>query len=271
MLAAAQLGGCSTRALGPVAHSPTSTRDSPAHSCACFGPVYSHVRQLPTLQAQAAARGRRSPATTSHALRQTAAVSLQRLQAAQPTARHGRRQLHVVAAGGPAGGLQKSRSPRGGEVQHWSQTLRSCCDDNRALVQAGDLSCEGMTTHDHKSLAPCVMVTMLSQVDTPGKKLLVGVAVTYVLLVLLVPTANIFIQVCGSLTAFSLHICPAGDCFSCVGAPRWTCTKLVMWFLPCAGVCQWLWSFLWAALRPRLPPCGARRQLLHCERVRGSL
>ena len=33
------------------------------------------------------------------------------------------------------------------------------------------------------------------QVDTPGKKLLVGVAVTYVLTVLLVPTANIFIQV----------------------------------------------------------------------------
>jgi hypothetical protein len=44
-------------------------------------------------------------------------------------------------------------------------------------------------------------------VDTPGKKLLVGVAVTYVLMVLLVPTANIFIQV-GS-TYHSLRM-PAG-------------------------------------------------------------
>ena len=32
------------------------------------------------------------------------------------------------------------------------------------------------------------------QVDTPGKKLLVGVAVTYLALVLLVPTLNVFVQ-----------------------------------------------------------------------------
>ena len=31
--------------------------------------------------------------------------------------------------------------------------------------------------------------------DTPGKKLLVGVAVTYLALVLLVPTLNVFVQV----------------------------------------------------------------------------
>ena len=30
--------------------------------------------------------------------------------------------------------------------------------------------------------------------DTPGKKLLVGVAVTYLALVLLVPTLNVFVQ-----------------------------------------------------------------------------
>lgn len=43
------------------------------------------------------------------------------------------------------------------------------------------------------------------QVDTPGKKLLVGVAVTYVLTVLLVPTANIFIQVGCRGTVILLH------------------------------------------------------------------
>lgn len=33
------------------------------------------------------------------------------------------------------------------------------------------------------------------QVDTPGKKLLLGIAISYVSLVLLVPTANVFVQV----------------------------------------------------------------------------
>lgn len=33
-----------------------------------------------------------------------------------------------------------------------------------------------------------------SEVDTPGKKLLVGIAISYVVLVLLVPTVNIFVQ-----------------------------------------------------------------------------
>jgi len=33
------------------------------------------------------------------------------------------------------------------------------------------------------------------QVDTPGKKLLVGVAIGYLALVLLVPTVNVFVQV----------------------------------------------------------------------------
>ena len=36
------------------------------------------------------------------------------------------------------------------------------------------------------------------QLDTPGKKLLVGIAVSYVGLVLLVPTVNVFVQVSAS-------------------------------------------------------------------------
>lgn len=38
-------------------------------------------------------------------------------------------------------------------------------------------------------------VAAVPQVDTPGKKLLVGIAITYVVLVLVLPTANVFIQV----------------------------------------------------------------------------
>jgi hypothetical protein len=45
------------------------------------------------------------------------------------------------------------------------------------------------------SAAESQKLSLMLQVDTPGKKFLVGVAVTYVLMVLLVPTANIFIQV----------------------------------------------------------------------------
>lgn len=40
------------------------------------------------------------------------------------------------------------------------------------------------------------------QVDTPGKKLLVGVAIGYLALVLLVPTVNVFVQVTTSPTLF---------------------------------------------------------------------
>ena len=40
----------------------------------------------------------------------------------------------------------------------------------------------------------CTAVTVV-QVDTPGKKLLVGVAIGYLALVLLVPTVNVFVQV----------------------------------------------------------------------------
>ena len=49
--------------------------------------------------------------------------------------------------------------------------------------------------HAATRLLSALYTTTVLQVDTPGKKLLVGVAVTYVLTVLLVPTANIFIQV----------------------------------------------------------------------------
>jgi len=44
-------------------------------------------------------------------------------------------------------------------------------------------------------MAGSVMTHTAVQVDTPGKKLLVGVAIGYLALVLLVPTVNVFVQV----------------------------------------------------------------------------
>lgn len=71
----------------------------------------------------------------------------QRVPGCSSCRRRSRTSLHVVAAGGPSGGISKKlKSPRGSEV------------------------------------------------DTPGKKLLVGVAVSWVTLVLLLPTANVFVQ-----------------------------------------------------------------------------
>lgn len=48
----------------------------------------------------------------------------------------------------------------------------------------------------------------LVQVDTPGKKLLVGVAVGYLALVLVVPTLNVFAQVTAAAIYFT-HCCSA--------------------------------------------------------------
>ncbi len=46
------------------------------------------------------------------------------------------------------------------------------------------------------------------QVDTPGKKLLVGVAIGYLALVLFIPTLNVFVQVSTSQCVCLLHLLP---------------------------------------------------------------
>ena len=87
-----------------------------------------------------------------------------------------RRKLrHIIQnAGGPAGGITKSKGGKGKEV------CGSGCTEVPAygwpITCSKDLLC-------------------LVQVDTPGKKLLVAVAVGYLALVLFVPTLNVFAQV----------------------------------------------------------------------------
>lgn len=59
-------------------------------------------------------------------------------------------------------------------------------------------------TRGHNTV--CGWCTM--QVDTPGKKLLLGIAVGYLSLVLLVPTVNVFVQVASPATS-THNICSA--------------------------------------------------------------
>jgi len=98
-----------------------------------------------------------------------------------------RRQV-IRNAGGPAGGITRSKNSKGKEVSispcmlremvlaAWRETLQLGFDF--ALMMEGIL-----------------MTHTAVQVDTPGKKLLVGVAIGYLALVLLVPTVNVFVQV----------------------------------------------------------------------------
>jgi len=100
-----------------------------------------------------------------------------------------RNRRHVIRnAGGPAGGITRSKNSKGKEVSispcmlremvlaAWRETLQLGFDC--ALMMEGIL-----------------MTHTAVQVDTPGKKLLVGVAIGYLALVLLVPTVNVFVQV----------------------------------------------------------------------------
>lgn len=99
--------------------------------------------------------------------------------------------LVIKNGGGPAGGINRSKNSKGKEVStSWSISLLS------------------YSTHVQSVFASCLPSTILYvisisgnnlpvlQVDTPGKKLLVGVAIGYLALVLVVPTLNVFVQVC---------------------------------------------------------------------------
>lgn len=97
------------------------------------------------------------------------------------------RRRHVIQnAGGPAGGVTKSKGGKGKEVS------ASCA---WAYSQAKYLSF-WLTSR----LPQAYIVLCLHQVDTLGKKLLVGVAFGYLALVLVVPTLNVFVQVCARHT-----------------------------------------------------------------------
>ena len=109
---------------------------------------------------------------------------------ASPLLSKGRRRLIVQNAGGPAGGVTKSKGGKGKEV--------SCTCACRHLK-----ACSFAMTYTYLQNMQAMLTapSILEQVDTPGKKLLVGVAVGYLALVLLVPTLNVFVQVsCSTCT-----------------------------------------------------------------------
>lgn len=111
------------------------------------------------------------------------------------------------------------------------------------------------------------------QVDTLGKKLLVGVAVGYVGLVLLVPTLNVFVQVrqlcsCAALrgaapqqAASNLHTWPG--CCSMREVQHSSCVMHTLPSFPhgefvlVAGILKGDWALFHALERARLPTCGA--------------
>lgn len=113
----------------------------------------------------------------------------------------------VVCAGGPSGGLQKVKRVRSGEVNStdfYPIARIPSCFYYQVLFSA--------------ALTDAVS----SQVDTLGKKLLVGTAFAYVGLVLFIPFINVFVQVCffplvgGCLPANTLKRFEA-DLQKCIG------------------------------------------------------
>ena len=100
------------RPSGRIATS-TSKSDSLSYNSACFRPANSSGRPCRKPQSQTACALQRSTSDSGRAGGLTAAAGL---RICRPNKRHARQCLPVVAAGGPAGGLGKQRSPRGGEV-----------------------------------------------------------------------------------------------------------------------------------------------------------
>ncbi len=82
----------------------------------------------------------------------------------------------IVCAGGPSGGLQKVKRVRSGEVKSAHPYLNS--------------------SPPQWYQVPALTYFLYLQVDTLGKKLLVGTAFAYVGLVLFIPFINVFVQVC---------------------------------------------------------------------------
>ena len=101
------------RPSGRIATS-TSTSDSLTCNSACFRSTSSPCRTYRRPQSQAACAFQRSAFDSGRAGGLIAAAGL---RICRPSRRHARQCLQVVAAGGPAGGLGKQRSPRGGEVR----------------------------------------------------------------------------------------------------------------------------------------------------------
>ncbi len=111
-----------------------------------------------------------------------------------------RRWLHVASAGGPSGGLQKTKRVGGGQVCHFlSHTVHGLQGWLQKLSHVA-ASCL------HGDLRPIVCplslgmvergsVPVLMQVDTPVRKLLLGIAVTYTALIVILPFLNVFYQV----------------------------------------------------------------------------
>lgn len=242
------------RPLGSTDWSPTSTSVPLAPSCGCSRPTDGHFRQQRPFQ-------KRSAAAAPVRLRLAACVSplssTTALSQPSPASVRLRGQLQVVAAGGPSGGLAKSRSPRGSEVSSSLIDLIASCRSLRlcmlAVVNSG-------TMHvGIQVVLECICgFWNLLQVDTPGKKLLVGVAVSYVLLVLLVPTANIFIQVhCCLLRPDQLQCCRC-NCVRLSNFPTADTSRLV------AGVFEGPRPLLTAHIRPGLSECGAHNRCQPC-------
>lgn len=103
-----------------------------------------------------------------------------------------RRQV-IRNAGGPAGGITRSKNSKGKEVSI------SPCMLREMVLAAWRTTLQ--LVFNCALMAGFLMTHIAVQVDTPGKKLLVGVAIGYLALVLLVPTVNVFVQV----TACPIH------------------------------------------------------------------
>ena len=101
------------RPAGLIPTNPASTSDSPLHSCSCHRPTDSNLRPLQPRQPPLAPQSHRRLRPAASLSSPGGAAALSRLRLAR---RQARRQLHVLTAGGPSGGLTKSRSPRGSEV-----------------------------------------------------------------------------------------------------------------------------------------------------------
>ena len=110
-----------------------------------------------------------------------------------PLRKPARRCLHVAPAGGPSGGLQKTKRVGGGQVSTTavSGIFHRCVSGTYLTAAVDSLLSLLLLWPCHC----CTNTTFSVQVDTPIRKLLLGIAVAYTVLIVVVPFLNVFYQV----------------------------------------------------------------------------